>query len=125
MEASNSLGLEDEMAADWEKIDELEKKQRTLKELLSELKESKSVYTEVMNGADDAIEDWDKLKDALDAGETVYPPGGASKKRKRSAEPSKSRKKSKALHSKLYLCSCSSSDSTFVFSPHSRLSHRR
>jgi hypothetical protein len=59
------------------------------------MRESKAVYQEVMNESDDKIEEWEKLKDSLDAGEIVYAPGEPSKKRKRSAGPKKSRKKPK------------------------------
>ncbi|KUJ22436.1 uncharacterized protein LY89DRAFT_714238 [Mollisia scopiformis] len=100
IEATDSLGLEDEMAADWEKIDELESKQKSLKQEVKDLKESKEVYTEIMGDADDKIEEWEKLKDDLEAGETVYAPGTVSKKRKRSSKKSKtSRKKSKKTDS--------------------------
>lgn len=95
IEASDSLGLEEEMAADWEKIDELEKEQRTLKQSVKDLKESKAVYTELINDAEDGMEVWEKLKSELEDGNEVFAPSAAARKRKRSAEPSKSRKKSK------------------------------
>ncbi|KAF8866379.1 hypothetical protein BDZ45DRAFT_639507 [Acephala macrosclerotiorum] len=101
-EAADSLGLEDEMAADWDKIDDLERKRKAARKSLEEFRESKAVYQEVMNDSDDKIEEWEKLKDSLDAGETVYAPGESSKKRKRCAEPKKSRKKSKKSSSEDY-----------------------
>ena len=54
-EAADSLGLEEEMTGDWEKIDALSREQRELKRIMGELKESKDVYTELINDADDAI----------------------------------------------------------------------
>ena len=51
---------------------------------------------------EDTIEVWDKLKEDLDDGITVYAPSDKSKKRKRLAEPKGSRKKpkkSKGSHS--------------------------
>ncbi|CZR50756.1 uncharacterized protein PAC_00630 [Phialocephala subalpina] len=94
-EAADSLGLDDEMAEDWDKIDDFKRKQKGAEKLLKEMRESKAVYQEVMNDSDDKIEEWEKLKDSLDVGEIVYAPGEPSKKRKRSAGPKKSRKKSK------------------------------
>ncbi len=99
MEATDSLGLEEEMAADWEKIDELEARKRSLKQDLDNLKESKDVYTEVMNDPDVSIEEWGQLKESLEAGETVYAPETPSRKRKRSAQQEKSRKKTKRSRS--------------------------
>jgi hypothetical protein len=95
IEASDSLGLEEEMAADWEQIDELEKEQRTLKQSVKDLKESKAVYTELINDTEDGMEVWEKLKSEVEDGNEVFAPSAGARKRKRSAEPSKSRKKSK------------------------------
>ena len=97
-EAADSLGLEEEMAGDWEKIDTLGREQRDLRRTIGDLKESKGVFTELLNDADDAIEIWDKLKDELEDGKEVWAPSDDSKKRKRSAEPKKPRKKSKRSH---------------------------
>lgn len=86
------------MAADWEKIDELESKQKSMKKELEGLEESKAVYIEIMGDADDKIEEWEKLKDDLEDGKTAYAPGTPSKMRKRSASPKTSRKVSKKTH---------------------------
>ncbi|KAH6709607.1 Dynamin family-domain-containing protein [Leptodontidium sp. MPI-SDFR-AT-0119] len=95
-EASDSLGLEDQMSEDWDKIDAIEKELKGHKQEVKDLKESKGVFTELINDAEEGIELWEKLKDQLEDGETVYDP---SKKRKRSAEPKKSRKKAKKSRS--------------------------
>ncbi|KAG4443740.1 hypothetical protein IFR05_000829 [Cadophora sp. M221] len=95
-EASDSLGLEDQMSEDWDKIDAIEKELKGHKQEVKDLKESKGVFTELINDAEEGIERWEKLKDQLDDGETVYDP---SKKRKRSAELKKSRKKAKKSRS--------------------------
>jgi hypothetical protein len=94
-EASDSLGLEEEMAEDWEKIDELEKEQRALKNSVKDLKEMKSIYTELISDAEDGMGVWEKLKNELEDGNEVFAPSDSSKKRKRPAESPKSRKKSK------------------------------
>ncbi|KAL3424847.1 tat pathway signal sequence, partial [Phlyctema vagabunda] len=95
-EASDSLGLEEEMAADWEKIDENEQKQKSLKNSLEKLKESREVYGEVLNDTEDAIDIWDTLKDDAEDGKTVFASvekPSEDKKRKHSPSPKKSRKK--------------------------------
>ena len=96
MEASDSLGLEEEMAADWEKIDQIDKDKRTLKETLKDLKESRTVYGDVINDADDAIDVWEALQNDLEDGKKIYAPSDKSKRRKRSSTPKQSRKRSKS-----------------------------
>ncbi|TVY91113.1 Nuclear GTPase SLIP-GC [Lachnellula willkommii] len=91
-EAADSLGLEDEMAADWERMDAIDKSLATLKQNIKDLGDSRAVYGAVINDADDAIEVWEEQ---AEGGETVWAPIDASKKRKRSTEPKESRKKSK------------------------------
>jgi len=96
VEASETLGLEEGTAADWQRIDELEKEQRDLKQSIKDLRESKGVYTEIINDADDSMEVWDNLRNDFDDGKTVFAPTDALKKRKRSMKlSSKSRKKAK------------------------------
>jgi chromosome segregation ATPase len=88
--------LEEATAADWQRIDELEKEQKALKQSVKDLRESRGVYTELINDADDAMEVWDTLRNEVEDGKTVFAPTDASKKRKRSTERSlKSRKKAK------------------------------
>ncbi|KAK0126069.1 hypothetical protein ONS95_007689 [Cadophora gregata] len=95
-EASDSLGLEDEMAEDWDKLDAIEKELRQHRQNVKDLKESKGVFAELINDAEEAMDVWEKLKEELEDGETVYDP---SKKRKRSVEPKKPRKKAKKSRS--------------------------
>jgi hypothetical protein len=85
------------MAEDYAKIDEIEKKMRVLREKTSELRESKAVYGEMLDDADDAIDVWDDLRSAVEDGKTVFAPKDkqTSPKRKRSSTPKKSRKKQK------------------------------
>ena len=84
VEAQESLGLEEEMGESWEKLDELSKKQKALNGEKKALKESKELFDEVFNDADEQIEVWDTLKDAIEEGKTVYAPKKkvAAKKRK-------------------------------------------
>ncbi|KAL8700510.1 MAG: hypothetical protein Q9201_005409 [Fulgogasparrea decipioides] len=84
LEAQDSLDLGDELGPQWAEIERLGKSIKDLKRRLEDLKESKSVYTEIMDDADDQLEVWDKLKDELEEGKTVYAPklGSSGKKRK-------------------------------------------
>jgi len=95
VEASDSLGLEEEMTIDWAKIDEIDGKKTTLEKRLVELKDSRTVYSEVMNDTDDAAETWEKLKEDLEGGKTVYEPSEKPQKRKRSVGPKGDGRKSK------------------------------
>ena len=92
-EAQDSLGLDDEMTPSWAEIDELSKKQKSIKKQLEETKDSKAVYGKVMNDVDEQIEFWAALEEKLDEGEQVFPlkPKGAQKRKTGSEE--KPRKK--------------------------------
>lgn len=84
MEAQESLGLDNEMADCWEKIDDFSKKQKSLATELNELKETKELLGATLNDADDQIEVWEELKESVEDGETVFAPKSkpSSKKRK-------------------------------------------
>ncbi|KAM3081672.1 hypothetical protein ACMFMG_005123 [Clarireedia jacksonii] len=92
-EASDSLGLEQEMTEYYAKIDEM----KGLRAKVSELRESKAVYGEMLDDTDDALDVWDDLRSAVKDGKTVFAPKDKQKspKRKRSSTPKKSRKKQK------------------------------
>jgi len=92
-EASDSLGLEEEMSSKWERYDKIEKDQKRVKKELAELKESKAIFGEVLSDTDDQLEAWDKLLDDLEDGKTVYAPTKESKKRKKSHKSPNQRKK--------------------------------
>ena len=93
-EAQDSLGLDDEIAPAYEELADLKKNQKAAKTELEELKDSKSMYEEIVTDADEQIEIWEGLSSQLDDGKTVYAskPKSAAKKRK-SSEDSKSRKR--------------------------------
>jgi hypothetical protein len=92
-EASDSLGLEEEMSSKWERYDKIEKDQKRVKKELAELKESKAIFGEVLSDTDDQLETWDKLLDDLEDGKTVYAPTKGSKKRKNSHKSPNQRRK--------------------------------
>jgi hypothetical protein len=87
------------VSADWAKIDEIDVQLRGLKRKLEEVKDSKSLYSELVNDADDEIEKWEALKDDLESGKEVWPPDDKRKKRKRSVGSSGSRKKPRSSKS--------------------------
>jgi len=100
MEAQESLDLNDQMGPSWDEVDALTKKQKTLSKELDALKDSKAVYSEVMDDADEQIDVWEGIKADLEAGKTVFAPPAESpnKKRKRSEslKPRKKQRQSKA-----------------------------
>ncbi|ESZ90745.1 hypothetical protein SBOR_8879 [Sclerotinia borealis F-4128] len=97
LEASDSLGLEEAMAEDNAKIDEIDKKRAELNAKITEMKDSIAVYSDIFTDADETFDVWDDLKRIAEDGKTVYAPKNQDKspKRKRSSSPKKSRKKAK------------------------------
>ncbi len=94
MEAQESLDLNDQMGPRWDEIDALIKKQKVLSKELDALKDSKAVYSEVINDADEQIEVWEGLKEDIEDGKTVFAPSDQSSNRKRKGGDSfKPRKK--------------------------------
>ena len=93
-EAQDSLGLNDEMEPEWEELDKLVTKTKSMKKQMEELKDTKAVYGESMNEIDEQVETWDGLKEKLEGGETVFPPKSKSAGRKRKGSSNdKARKK--------------------------------
>lgn len=91
MEAQDSLGLDDEMGALWEKRNVHENDLKRLRAELNDLKESRSAYAEAMEDAEEELERWESLEEKLESGDTVYAPAKGSpstKKRKRGSEES-------------------------------------
>lgn len=93
-EAQDSLGLSDEMEPDWEELERLGKKTKSMKKQMDEMKDTKAVYGESMNDIDEQIEIWDGLKEKIEDEKIVYPPKpkSAGKKRKNNSN-GKARKK--------------------------------
>ncbi|KAF2271929.1 uncharacterized protein EI97DRAFT_240440 [Westerdykella ornata] len=92
-EAEESLGLEDQISG----LRDEERKHNlgveTLERKIKDLKESKAVYGEAYESAVDAMEAWDKLRDQLIKGETVFAPVENRSKRKRKSPSLESRKR--------------------------------
>jgi hypothetical protein len=99
MEAQESLGLEEEMGALWERSDANTDEKRRLKKEIEQLKEIKEVYTAASDEAEEQLEVWEKLEEEMEDGKTVYAPKAgqnrSSRKRKRDSpkKTSSSRKK--------------------------------
>ena len=91
-EAQDSLGLDDETAPAYEELAALKHTIKSSKQELEELKESKSMYEDIMNDADEQIEVWEGLETQLEDGKTVHKPITGAKKRK-SGDISKPRKR--------------------------------
>lgn len=74
VEAQDSLGLNEEMGALWEKRNIYENELKRFKGELGELKQSREDYAEAMEEAEEQLEIWETLKDDLESGKTVYAP---------------------------------------------------
>ncbi|KAK4694636.1 hypothetical protein P7C71_g2978, partial [Lecanoromycetidae sp. Uapishka_2] len=92
-EAQTSLGLDEEMEPSWAEMDDLRKKQKTLKRDLEEMQDTKAVYAELMNDSDEQIEVWDTLREKFEEGEPVYPPKPEGPKKRKATDKEKPRKK--------------------------------
>ncbi|KAG4025453.1 hypothetical protein MFRU_058g00360 [Monilinia fructicola] len=99
LEASDSLGLEEVMAEDSARIDEIDRKREELNAKITEMNESIEVYGIIFSEADENFDIWDDLKRDAEGGKTVYAPKVEAKslKRKRSHSPKESLKKAKRL----------------------------
>ena len=74
VEAQDSLGLDEEMGALWEKRNVYEKELKRFKGELAKFKRSREDYAEAMDEAEEQLEFWETLKDDLESGCTVYAP---------------------------------------------------
>lgn len=93
MEAQESLGLDDEMAESWQKLDDFTKKQKSLEAELKELKETKELLGATLSDADDQIEVWEALRDSVEDGKTVFAPKSKSSSKKRKGSSAKKPRK--------------------------------
>lgn len=91
-EAQDSLGLDEQMGALWEKRNICERDLKRLKKQIDELKDSREDFGQAMDETEEQLEIWETLKDDLERGQEVYAP--APKKRKReTSEPSRPSKR--------------------------------
>ncbi len=106
MEAQDSLGLDEEMGALWEKRNSDENEVKRLKWEHEELKESRTAFAEAMDEADEQLELWETLEKDLENGNEGFAPAStqsSKKKRKRGSEessrPSKRQRRSSGSES--------------------------
>lgn len=86
------------MADHWAESDKLSTEKKELEQRVKDLKESKAVYSEVFDDADEKLEIWEAIQGQFEKGETVYAPSekpSKNKKRQHSESPRKQRKKRK------------------------------
>lgn len=94
MEAQESLGLDEEMGDYWLEKEEFSKKAQSLTRELDELKESRIVYSETYNDADEQIDLWETFKSSMEDGKTCFAPRARGSTNKRKSNVSqKARKK--------------------------------
>ena len=93
MEAQDSLGLDDEMGQSWQRIDELNRRQKSLETEIKGIRETSEILNESFNNADEQLEVWEGLKNSLEDGKTVFAPKQpAGKKRKNNSSPMRRKK---------------------------------
>lgn len=93
MEAQESLGLDEEMGDSWLEKEEFSKKIKSLTQELDEMKESRIVYIETYNDADDCIEEWEVLKSSIQDGKTCFAPKAKGLKKKRKGKTNQGARK--------------------------------
>lgn len=85
MEAQESLGLDEEMGDFWLEKEEFSKKAKSLTRELDELKESRIVFSEMYNDADEQIDVWENLRSSIEDGNVCFAPRARDSKKKRKA----------------------------------------
>ncbi|KAG8162600.1 hypothetical protein KVR01_008365 [Diaporthe batatas] len=91
-EAAESLNLESAVSESWAKIDHLRRRIGALRRQLASGREEKADLVDRLDDLDGRWEVWDELSQKHTDGKTVYPPSENSRKRKRGAISSRSRK---------------------------------
>lgn len=93
MEASDSLDLGDEYARLEDQLIDIERRGKSLKAELRELRDKKKDYEEAIDQLEEDVEKWDDLADKHEKGETVYPPREKKRKRRNSSGGSSKRRR--------------------------------
>ncbi|OJD36211.1 tat pathway signal sequence protein [Diplodia corticola] len=91
-EAVQSLDLDETAEKAWKEADEMRNQITELKTQLDEHADAKQAFIDAIDDCDDKLEAWEKLRDRLQDGNTVYAPREA-KKRKRTSAKSGPKKK--------------------------------
>ncbi|KAL1632351.1 hypothetical protein SLS56_003766 [Neofusicoccum ribis] len=98
-EAVQSLDLDETAERSWAESDELKNEAKRLKDNVRDCKESKAVFSGVIDKCDDDIEAWEALSDQLADGKTVYEPVKKTNKRKKTSAKSGPQKKRRTTDS--------------------------
>ncbi|KAH6632633.1 hypothetical protein F5144DRAFT_574744 [Chaetomium tenue] len=92
-EASESLGIEEEISESWSRIQELSDDIGKLKSDIADLRDERDACNDLVDKIEQTWDKWETLASKLADGSTVYPPPNTPiKKRKRRSEPKRSRK---------------------------------
>ncbi|KAH0550909.1 hypothetical protein GP486_007727 [Trichoglossum hirsutum] len=87
-EATDSLGLNEELSDLSEQLQNCRSDRKRLTVELSELKEGRAVYRQVMESTEEQLDLWEDLKDDVERGKIVYDPdSGIKNDRKRKCRP--------------------------------------
>ncbi|RMY69573.1 hypothetical protein D0863_06362 [Hortaea werneckii] len=98
-EATDSLGIGDEMEELDEKLEQVSRQKRSLQKHLQELEAQKKDHADVADQVDEQLEAFEDLLERAKEGETVYPPKKEAKKRKRDGKSSSTSRKKRRSHS--------------------------
>lgn len=83
-EATESLGLGDQMSVLDDELSGIETERRRLRKQVKDMKDQKTACTDTMDDVDEQLESWDQRQEDFESGKPVYAPVPKSKKRKRS-----------------------------------------
>ena len=95
IEASDSLGLEGELAPLWTQSEELQSRRADLISRINDYKGARAETSAAMDIADEEAEAWEELSERLEQGETAYEPEEKPQKRKRRGERERPLKRTK------------------------------
>ncbi|KAL2196856.1 hypothetical protein P885DRAFT_69332 [Corynascus similis CBS 632.67] len=91
-EASESLGIEEEISESWNRIQELSDDIKRIKSDMNELRDEREACNALIDKIEQTWDKWEALSSKLADGAMVYAPDSPSKKRKRHSRPKDSRK---------------------------------
>ncbi|KAL1618669.1 hypothetical protein SLS54_007105 [Diplodia seriata] len=97
-EAVQSLDLDETAEESWQEADEMRNQVKALKDQLNEHADAKQAFNDAIDDCEDQLEIWEKLRDGIQDGKTVYAPTSA-KKRKGSQGSSRPQKRRRTTDS--------------------------
>ena len=97
-EASDSLGMDDDLGDSWAELDLLAKQQERLTKRLQRFEVSRERCIETIDEAEEKLEIWERLKKDQARGKTVFTPYNEPRSRKRKATGSGRSQKKNKMH---------------------------